>query len=521
VWIGRWQPSGDGRVFNGNISNVQIYDTALSPQQILQNYNTQKLRFGYYDSVQDGLSLNLDTTNYLSYPRSGTTWTDLTGKGNNGTLTNGATFSGGTTPSIVFDGSDDYVSCNSGLINNSDFSVSFWIKYQDIISASSRGLISTWDTSWNGFGIATQSGGFIRSWTNNGAGGGMNWELSSTIKDVWVNITLTYTFSTKTQRGYINSVFKISENFGSNITHGTLQIARGGPTGSSQLSNYPNTNCLISDVQLYNKVLTPQEIIQNFESQRVDYGITGITTNGLVLNLDSANNASYNGSGSTWVDISGSGTDGILTNGPTYVSSGASSSISFDGSDDFVIVGNPESLRFNNATFSYGCWFYWSNTNTLATLMGKRDGNNTVNVPSGSGYNQWGLTIADSMCCGPAGKNLGNCIISDGGSGGGCNISAPLPNYAGWLYGFITVNTTEQKLYINGVLSATTNNDLTNKTFNIVGRSFYVGATGGELEGSIISPFNNKISSAQVYNRTLSASEVLQNYNATKSRFGL
>jgi hypothetical protein len=83
--------------------------------------------------------------------------------------------------------------------------------------------------------------------------------------------------------------------------------------------------------------------------------------------------------------------------------------------------------------------------------MGKRDGNNTVNVPSGSGFNQWGLTIADSMCCGPAGKNLGNCIISDGGSGGGCNISAPLPNYAGWLYGFITVNTTEQKLYINGV----------------------------------------------------------------------
>jgi hypothetical protein len=118
-------------------------------------------------------------------------------------------------------------------------------------------------------------------------------------------------------------------------------------------------------------------------------------------------------------------------------------------------------------------------------------------------------------------SNLGNCIISDGGSGGGCNISAPLPNYVGWVYGFITVNTTEQKLYINGALSATTNNDLTNKTFNIVGRSFYVGATGGELEGSILSPFNNKISSAQVYNRTLLASEVLQNYNATKSRFGL
>jgi hypothetical protein len=124
------------------------------------------------------------------------------------------------------------------------------------------------------------------------------------------------------------------------------------------------------------------------------------------------------------------------------------------------------------------------------------------------------------MCCGPAGKNIGACLIADDGTGG-CVLSATLPNYVGWVYGIITINTTEQKLYINGALSATSNINFTNKTFNVPGRSFYVGAVGGETEGTIIIPFNNKIANAQVYNRTLSDSEVLANYNATKSRFGL
>ena len=100
-------------------------------------------------------------------------------------------------------------------------------------------------------------------------------------------------------------------------------------------------------------------------------------------------------------------------------------------------------------------------------------------------------------------------------------LIANLPNTVGWVHAFVSVNTTEQKLYLNGVLSSTTNQNFTGRTFKIVGRSFYVGAVGGEYEGNIIGRFNNKIAIAQVYNRTLSASEVLQNYNVQKGRFGL
>ena len=239
-----------------------------------------------------------------------------------------------------------------------------------------------------------------------------------------------------------------------------------------------------------------------------------IVTNGLVLNMDASFTPSYPTTGTTIYDVSPSGTNGTLTNGPTF-NSGNGGSILFDGVDDYIYYGNPSSLQFNNATFSYGGLFYWSNTNTYSIFLGKRDGNNSINVPGGAGYNQYNLAIADSMCCGPAGKKIGAYLSCDGGFVQGGNLITDLPNYEGWVYAFVTVNTTEQKLYLNGELKVTTTQDFTSRTFKIVGRSFYVGTIGGENEGEIILPFNNKIASAQVYNRTLSGSEVLQNYLAT------
>ena len=64
------------------------------------------------DMIEDGLVLCLDAANINSYPKSGTTWSDLAGS-NNGTLTNGPTFSGDNGGSLVFDGTDDYVELSS------------------------------------------------------------------------------------------------------------------------------------------------------------------------------------------------------------------------------------------------------------------------------------------------------------------------------------------------------------------------------------------------------------------------
>ena len=83
---------------------------------------------GAKNIVTNGLVFYLDAANKLSYPGSGTAWVDLSGNGNNGTLTNGPTFSSNNAGSIVFDGVDDYVGRNSSINTGQNFSVFAWVK---------------------------------------------------------------------------------------------------------------------------------------------------------------------------------------------------------------------------------------------------------------------------------------------------------------------------------------------------------------------------------------------------------
>jgi uncharacterized delta-60 repeat protein len=74
----------------------------------------------------NGLVLCLDAANSKSYPGSGTTWTDLSGNGNNGTLTNGPTFDSDNLGSLVFDGVDDYSELTSNYTLSAGWTLSFW-----------------------------------------------------------------------------------------------------------------------------------------------------------------------------------------------------------------------------------------------------------------------------------------------------------------------------------------------------------------------------------------------------------
>ena len=80
--------------------------------------------------VTDGLVLALDAANTKSYPGSGTTWYDLSGNGNNGTLVNGVGYSGADNGSLVFDGVNDYVTVDYPALALSipSMTVVLWIK---------------------------------------------------------------------------------------------------------------------------------------------------------------------------------------------------------------------------------------------------------------------------------------------------------------------------------------------------------------------------------------------------------
>ena len=76
--------------------------------------------------ITDGLVLCLDAGNTKSYPGSGTTWTDLSGRGNNGTLVNGPIYNSSNGGSLVFDGSNDYV--NAPLTKSASCTFSCWAR---------------------------------------------------------------------------------------------------------------------------------------------------------------------------------------------------------------------------------------------------------------------------------------------------------------------------------------------------------------------------------------------------------
>jgi hypothetical protein len=263
--------------FTNSLANTSF----TSATQCLNYYATQTdkvcVNRDYEGIVTNGLVLNVDAGFTPSYSRSGTTWYDLSLSGNNGTLTNGPTFNSSNGGGIVFDGVDDYVPTPNPISNNSDFTINFWMYY--LGGNSTVGLISTWNTSWQGVGISFSNFNnnnvwSLRSWANNGAGGGMNWGVLDNLKNVWSNITLTFTNSNGTQRGYINGMFQNSESNKNNLNHDTtLQIARGGLSDSQQLQLYPYVNTILSNLQIYNRALTAAEVSQNYNAQKGRFGL--------------------------------------------------------------------------------------------------------------------------------------------------------------------------------------------------------------------------------------------------------
>lgn len=217
-----------------------------------------------------------------------------------------------------------------------------------------------------------------------------------------------------------------------------------------------------------------------------------IIANGLVLNLDAAQLRSYPGSGTNWTDLSGNNNNGTLTNGPTYSSSNGGLII-VDGSNDYIPLGTN---GFPLGT-SDGTMCAWATTNSVTATWKNLF---TYGRYDNSLYNAR-LLVAN-----------GSTIYFDGYADG-----------IGW--NGLTTNTwfnivgvfenRYASLYVNGVLRAGPTQKLNWNTI--------LGTNPAQLGRSVNGAeyWNGSIGSAYIYNRALTATEVLQNYDAVKSRFGL
>ena len=225
----------------------------------------------------NGLVLCLDAGNTKSYPGSGTTWTDLSGRGNNGTLTNGPTYSSANGGSIVFDGVDDYgyIDYSSSLAPTSAISGGGWIYY------------SNWSTSQGNIFSKLQSGGYALQHSSITPqvyflvrlGGVYRTSAfdKSLMNSGWNHIFAT--FDGRYIRMYLNG-----NAVGTPYDHGSvaaieyavnnnLAIGRDAAAGSSNSVEGNPTNATISNIQIYNRALTSAEIQQNYNALRGRFGI--------------------------------------------------------------------------------------------------------------------------------------------------------------------------------------------------------------------------------------------------------
>ena len=482
----------------GTLNNYQLYNRALSPFEVYQNYNAMKGRFGIPDIVTSGLTLNMDAGNPYSYNplnTGSTTWVNTTNITSGGTLTNGTFYSGGT---MVFDGVDDYV--NGTLSSFNVGSINMWFNPAQLINESSSGA-SLLTLRWNGtensewyVGLGSITSVLnneyitILNVTNNSRTGIT--DGGSLSANTWYNLVINS--ESNYYEIYLNGQYKTTTKANGGVTTltnpNTLGI--GALTRNTGLLNF---NGKISTTSLYNRGLSPSEIYQNFNSIKNRYGYYDIVQEGLVLNLDAGNPNSYsrlNTGSTTWNDVSGYGNNGTLING-TYYSGGT---MVYDGTDDYVESANNLGLSGTNPR-TYGVWVkirtYLDNSGIIRTgAQGTANADmslETTTTPGTFTFNGW--------------VNDFDFTISS--------------NFYGWHYLVITYTGTQGQAYADGVLknSLTFTSAAPNSKLQL-GSDRQAGAVqGNNLDGSI--------GEAHVYNRLLTAAEVLQNFNATRYKYGV
>jgi hypothetical protein len=224
--------------------------------------------------VTDGLVLCLDAADQNSYSGSGNTWTDLSGNGNNGTLTNGTTFSNANNGVFSFDGVNDSIQGpnSSSLMVTTNFTLSVWVKRTVDQSREQVLLAKNGEAGpWVGWELMFSTSNTIGLWTSGSAGSGWDYFSYSVTNLDWNNITVTFSGTsggTGTALLYINGEYVASIQ--NKKTPGTPSLR------VFEIGKIRNTRYLsgkISQAQIYNKTLTEQQIQQNYNATKGRFGL--------------------------------------------------------------------------------------------------------------------------------------------------------------------------------------------------------------------------------------------------------
>jgi hypothetical protein len=447
----------------------------------------------YYPQIDaDNLVLYLEGNQIISYPTTGSTWYDLSGNTNNGTLINSPTFD--SNGYFTFDGVDDYASINNNsnlVFGNGSFSVSIWIRTP--ITSSGEGTPSAWgpivskgcstsapagtwwlaqnstNTNRITFNISSTAGGtFVCALTTN------------TLSDGWHNIVATRSGSTSFL--YQDSRLVATDTTSDSNLTSTSPLFIGTNTTSSP----KYTNMALSQVSIYNKTLTAADVSQNYYGGPIVTGsISGSYQAGNLVSYAPGSTTTYNMAANI---ISGSLQNGVAfnpTNGGYW---------SFDGTDDRILLEGSTTNAWNLPSSINWTVTVWTRTTTTADGLGK--GSIFCNSSGGPVASMMGVNAGVMTYWHYNGSWLqssGTVIVNDGNW-----HMLTWVNFAGG-----TMN-----LYVDGGIDTAGVN-------SIVGGSNHLDLIGSSWLSN--GYYQGDIASLQINNgKAFTASEVLQQYNATK-----
>jgi hypothetical protein len=217
--------------------------------------------------VTDGLVFAVDAANPSSYVSGSSVWKDQTVNQNNGTLINGPTFDSGNGGSIVFDGTDDYITIQqtAGALSQTIMTTEHWVKFDAFNSGGDMLLMDR--TTFNGpTGIETFIPGSPKVVSVRGSGGTKHDGSITISTGVWTHICVVFIAGQASI--YINGQFDNS---------GAIETVQNS-THPMHIGNYPSLNQYNFDgkwatLKIYHKALSATEVLHNYNALKGRFGL--------------------------------------------------------------------------------------------------------------------------------------------------------------------------------------------------------------------------------------------------------
>jgi hypothetical protein len=428
--------------------------------------------------TSDNLVLHYNPKMTESYPGSGTTLTDLTGNGMNGTLSN-ITYSNSV---FSFNGTNSQVNIPDNAIlepGSGSWTIEVWLNNSGT-SGTVLGKYNNGGESANiSYALRLMGANSIRADFSNGSSAQVTDNYTFAANN-WVQMVYVWDKTNNSIYTYSNGVLKQTKAIAlsGSILNATRNLFLGAYNGGEYSQYFTGQ---MGVVRLYKKALSASEVLKNYDANKADYGII---QNGLMMNLNSAPS-----SGSTWTDVSGNGNNATLVGGPSYTSTNGGGITTSASS----YISTPYNLP-STFTVSVACSL---NPSTFwATLWGNES------WTAGKGYIAYLLS---------------NSTLNLGSSTGPVSIPVSGINTI-HIWDFV-VNGTSYTLYMDGL--SISSGTFTAPSGGLSSNGLYFGArhTNGGTGATDYGP--GTFYSMRVYNRALSLDEIKTNFSVLRSSYGL